>query len=93
MKKYKILTSQLSFMAHRLLENQKDGKTPVVTLGKCKRKRATDEDSGKFSHYNPEFLITTIKRLISETDCASVINLTRNENVTKKMKTVGDPGF
>jgi len=47
-------------MAHRRLENQKDGKAPVVTLGAYKRKRAMDEDSGKFSHYNPEFFITTI---------------------------------
>lgn len=47
-------------MAHRLQENQKDCKTPVVTLGEYKRKRAIDEDSGKFCHYNPEFLITTI---------------------------------
>jgi hypothetical protein len=47
-------------MAHRRLENQKDGQAPVATLGECKRKRAMDEDSGKFCHYNSEFLITTI---------------------------------
>jgi hypothetical protein len=60
MEKCKLLTSELSFMAHRRLENQKDGQAPVVTLGACKRKRAMNEDSGKFSRYNPEFLITTI---------------------------------
>jgi len=60
MEKCKTVTSQLSFMAHRLLENQIDGQAPVVTLGECKQKRAMNEDSGKFCHCNPEFLITTI---------------------------------
>jgi hypothetical protein len=47
-------------MAHKRLENQKEGQAPVVTLGECKRQRTMDENSGKFCYYNPEFLIVTI---------------------------------
>jgi len=47
-------------MAHKRLENQKESQAPVVTLGECKQQRTIDEDCGKFCHYNPEFLITTI---------------------------------
>lgn len=60
MEKCKILNLTVELHGTQKSGEPKDGQAPVVTLGEYKRKRAMDEDSGKFCHYNPEFLIATI---------------------------------